>query len=244
MKYGLNILLLLVILDVYSQETKTNYTSIEANYFYGTILEHNPDIGHLITHHPEGVLIKFNQKTFGFKSWESRYNYPDVGFSFIYQNMKNPYLGSMYSIYGHMSFYFLNRNLKITLGQGIAYATNPYDAENNYINNAYGTHFLSSTYLSTAFVKENIWEGIGVHLGITISHYSNGNLKAPNNSTNTFGLSAGLSYQLDHTTLPDFIETYEEFVQQPIRYNVVFRTGINESDVIGMGRYLPLQIKK
>ena len=40
----------------------------DLNYFYGNILEHNKDIGHLITGHPQGFIFSYNQKTFGEKS--------------------------------------------------------------------------------------------------------------------------------------------------------------------------------
>ncbi|GAK99106.1 hypothetical protein JCM19314_3137 [Nonlabens ulvanivorans] len=53
--------------------------NFEASYLYGTILEHNPDIAHLITDHPSGVMLRYNRKTYGEKEWESRYNYPDWG---------------------------------------------------------------------------------------------------------------------------------------------------------------------
>jgi hypothetical protein len=71
-----------------SQENK-NIFSIDANYFYGSVLEHNSDIAHLITEHPSGFILSYNKKTFGLKDWEGRYNYPDWGFSFIHQDMKN-----------------------------------------------------------------------------------------------------------------------------------------------------------
>ena len=79
----------------FSQETKElkKYT-LDANQFYGSIILHNPDISHLIEAHPGGVILSYNRKTFGFKDWEELYNYPDLGFSFIYQDMNNATLGN------------------------------------------------------------------------------------------------------------------------------------------------------
>lgn len=220
---------------LYSQEEQRPF-SIEADYFYGSILEHNPDIGHLITAHPEGFVLKYNFKTYGFKEWERRYNYPDWGFSFLYHGTKNETLGDLYGIYSHLSWYFLNRNLRLSVGQGIAYATNPYDADNNYRNNAYGSHLLSSTYLQGAFIKENIWNGIGMYAGITLVHYSNGNIKPPNTSTNTLGFTLGVNYLIDAENFPEYIASEEvERHTEPIRYNAVFRFGVTGSDVIGLG---------
>ena len=71
-------------------------------------------------------------------------------------------------------------------------------------------------------------------------HYSNGNFKAPNSSTNTFFANAGLSYFINHINFPARIphgawksSNYKE----RIKYNLVFRTGINEADVNGLGQY-------
>ena len=221
-----------------SQEEKPQkYFSLDASYFYGTILEHNPDIAHLITDHPNGFLLSLNRKTYGLEKWESRYNYPDFGYSFIYQDMKNTYLGENYSLYGHFSFYFLKRLLMFRIGQGVAYATNPYDPDTNYINNAYGTRLLSSTYLMGNLHKENIIGGLGLNAGVTIIHYSNADTGSPNHSTNTFTLNLGLNYVLDHKNQPDYIPRGdEEKYTEPFHYNFAVRSGFNTSGVVGSPR--------
>lgn len=240
--HGKNLLRLLVVLfsinSLTAQEKKKTYRSLESDYFYGTIFEHNPAIGHLITHHPEGFALQYNFKTFGEQEWERRHNYPDWGFTFAFQDMKNPNLGELYGLYSHISWYFLNRNLKLSIAQGIAYATNPYDAETNFRNNAFGTSLLSATALKLNYHRPNIWNGIGLQTGISLFHYSNGNFKAPNTSTNTFAFNLGLNYQLDTENEPAYIPKGErEKYTEPIKINLVLRTGINESDVIGLGQH-------
>ncbi len=215
-------------------ENPEKYFSIDASYFYGSIMEHNPDIAHLITDHPDGILLSWNRKTYGLEEWERRYNYPDFGFSFIYQDMKNTYLGENYSLYGHFSFYALKRLLMLRIGQGVAYTTNPYDPDNNYINNAYGTTFLSTTYLMGNIRKENIIGGLGVNAGVTLIHYSNADTGSPNHSTNTFTLNVGLNYLLDHHDHPNYISRVEqEKYTQPVHYNLALRSGVNTSGVVG-----------
>lgn len=233
-------LAILLSFSVNSQEEELKPISLEVDYTYGSILEHNPDIEHLITGHPTGFVLTYNRKTYGFNEWERRYRYPDWGFTLAYQNMHNEFLGENLSVYGHFNWYFYNRNLVIRLGQGIAYAGSPYDRETNYQNNAYGTQFLSSTFLKANFVKENVWKGLGFHAGFSIIHYSNANFKAPNNSTNTFALNAGVSYLLDHENFPELITAEDpksSSYSEPIKYNFVFRMGVNESDVVGQGQY-------
>ena len=233
------LLLLLLSSPLFSQEKERNPFALEADFFYGNILEHNPKIQHLITGHPTGFVMSYNRKTFGFNEWERRYNYPDWGFSAAYQNMHNEYLGEAFGVYSHLNWYFLKRNLRFQVGTGIAYLSKTYDTETNFNNNAYGTHLLSSTYIKGNFVKENIWKGLGFHLGFIFIHYSNGSLKAPNTSTNTVGFNAGLNYQLDYKGFNEYIQKEDSLSStyaERISYNVVFRGGVNESDVIGLGQ--------
>jgi len=237
MRHCLTICFCLGFFIAISQEDK-NISTLDANFFYGSILEHNPDIGHLITDHPSGFILSYNRKTFGFKDWQSRYNYPDWGFSFIHQDMKNYHLGENYSAYAHFNFYFLKRNLMFRIGQGIAYTTNPYDRVDNFANNAYGSDLMSTTFVMLNYKKESLFKRFGIQAGISLIHYSNANFKAPNTSTNTFAFNIGANYRLDSNQQPDFIPSSEDnkFTEK-IKYNFVFRTGVNESDVIDLGQY-------
>lgn len=222
-----------------AQNEIKKYYSFDANYFYGSILEHNPDIAHLITGHPTGIILSFQRKTYGLESWERRYKYPEFGYSFTYQDMKNPYLGENYGLYGHFSFFFFKRNLMFRIGQGLAYATNPYHPDDNYFNNAYGSRLLSSTYLMGNFHKPNIYKGLGVQAGVSIIHYSNADFKSPNNSTNTFTFNLGLNYLLDYKEEPEYVPKIDGDMKytEPITFNFVVRSGVNTTGVIGSKQY-------
>ena len=153
----------------FSQQNEINFYSLEVNYFYGNILEHNPGIGHLITGHPTGTIASISRKTYGFNEWESRYNFPDWGFTFIHQDLKNEFLGENYSLLGHFNFYILNRSISIGIGQGISYTANPYDQETNFNNNAYGTRLLATTLFKLNYSIENIYKGIGFQAGVGLN---------------------------------------------------------------------------
>lgn len=223
----------------FSQDSgKVKKYTMDFNQFYGSVLLHNTDISHLISNHPAGIILSYNRKTYGDEAWQEEFNYPDIGASFIYQNMNNGTLGDNYGIYAHYNFYFFRRLMQFRIGQGVAYNTDPYDKYDNFRNNAYGSHLLSSTYLMLNYHKENLFKGLGFKVGISLVHYSNANFKAPNTSTNTFALNAGLVYDLDGGQEMAFLPKREkERVTEPMRYNLVFRAGLNESDVIDMGQY-------
>ena len=242
MRYTFFALLFFIFFRLHAQEIndaeEKKPVSFDASFFYGSILEHNPDINHLITGHPTGFILSYNRRTYGFNEWERRYNYPDWGFSMAYQDLHNEYLGENLSFYGHFNFYFLNRNAYFRIGQGVAIAGKPYDPETNYINNAYGTKLLSSTYIALQYNKQNLYKGFGLNAGFTIIHYSNANLRAPNNSTNTFAFNVGANYNLDYEEFPDYIPEGERTkYAEPVHFNLALRGGANESDIVGQGQF-------
>lgn len=220
-------------------QDKTHSSYLDLNYFRGNIALHNNDILHLIQGHPEGYILSWNKKTYGFNNWEQRYNFPDYGATYVYQNMKNDVLGSVSSLYAHYNFYFFNRNLMFRIGQGLAYAEEAYNKETNFRNIAYGTRLMSSTFVMLNYKKERIIDRLGVQAGFSLIHYSNANVKAPNASTNTLAFNLGVTYDLDEEE-PEYQQTLDsndsKFTES-IKYNLVFRSGVNESDVVGSGQF-------
>ncbi|WP_461589073.1 acyloxyacyl hydrolase [Winogradskyella sp.] len=237
MKHWLTSCILLYGLCLFSQDKTNRDSYFGLNYFGGNIALHNNDILHLISGHPEGFIFSWNKKTFGNEDWEQRFNYPDYGASLIYQNLKNDVLGNNLGLYAYYNFYFLKRNVMLRIAQGIAYTSNPYDKVENHKNVAFGSRLLSSTYLMLNYKKERLFDKFGLQAGLSFIHYSNANVKAPNTSVNTVALNVGLNYNLDETA-SEYIEnlTKEKFTE-PIRINLAFRTGINESDIINSGQY-------
>lgn len=218
-------------------QDKPSNSYFDLNYFKGNIALHNNDILHLIKGHPEGFILSWNKKTFGNEDWEQRYGYPDYGVSFAYQNFKNDVLGTNYSLYAHYNFYFLKRNLMLRIGQGLGYTTNPYDKVENPRNNAFGTSLLSSTYLMLNYKRERIFDKFGLQAGLSLIHYSNANVRAPNTSVNSIVFNLGVTYNLDETDSEYLYSITKEKFTERIKYNVAFRSGINESDVVGSGQF-------
>ena len=211
--------------------------TLDVTPFYGSILLHNTDITHLISEHPTGVILGFNKQTFGREGWEAPFNFPDTGVSVVYQDMNNSTLGHNLGVYLHYNFYLLRRHLQFRIGQGIAYNTNPYDKAENFRNNAYGSHLMSSTFLVFNYLKPRVLKNLGVKAGISLIHYSNANVKAPNTSTNTFAFNAGFIYDLKGDRETDFLSPEKAEIREPVRLNLVLRSGVNESDVINSGQF-------
>lgn len=83
-----------LIVCVFSQE-KTHTSNIEVSNFYGNIAEHSISISHLITSHPYGSIVSWNKQTYGYEDWEQYYGYPEYGGTFIFQDMRNGFLGKI-----------------------------------------------------------------------------------------------------------------------------------------------------
>ena len=210
---------------------------IDLNYFQGNIMEHNPDLTHLVTGHPTGMILSWNKRTDGSSDWHQLYNYPDLGLSFSWQDMKNESLGHNFSLYAHANFYFFHRKMVFRIGQGLAVATNPYDKEDNFRNNVYGSRIMSSTYMMLNYKQERLIDRWGLNLGLSLLHYSNGSVKAPNTSTNSILFNFGVNYDLITEPLVRVRDAVKTRFREPLRYNFVFRSGVNESDLVGSGQF-------
>ena len=210
--------------------------NIEASYFYGNVYRHKDDIGHLITGHPSGFILAWNQRTFGEKEWQRAFNYPDYGFSFQYEDLANEYLGKTYAIGAHYNFYAFDRRLMFRISQGIAMTTNPYDKETNFKNNAFGSRFMSSNVFMLQYSRDRVFGDFGFRAGMVLTHFSNGRIKSPNSGINTFAASASLIYNLDPEREYVPRDTTDVSYSEPIKFNFAVRTGVSESPVAHSGQ--------
>lgn len=237
MKQFIACFLLFFSLSIKGQD-QTSRSTFDINYFSGNIALHNDDILHLIEGHPEGFVLSWNKKTDGTNKWEQRYNYPDYGVSISFQDLKSEVLGQNYGVYGHYNFYFFNRQLMFRIGQGLAYTTNPYHKTENHKNIAFGSKIMSGTYAMINFKKDRIFDRFGIQTGLSLFHYSNGSIKAPNTSVNTITFNLGLNYELENTQINyNYDLTDDANYKESLKINLAFRSGINESDVVGSGQF-------
>jgi hypothetical protein len=221
---------------MFAQDT-AEYEAIDVSFIRSNIMLHSPDLAQLITGHPEGVMVTFSKKTNGNQEWESIYNYPDYGGYFLYQDFKNEKLGQCYAIGAHYTFYFLNRHLTVKIAQGAAMTTNPYNKITNSKNTAFGSKFMANTDFMVNYKKENLVGNFGLQAGFTFTHFSVGRMKSPNSGLNTVGLNVGVNYNFREVQYRKIDTTLarQKFIE-PIRFNFVFRSGVNESPVIGSGQ--------
>jgi hypothetical protein len=217
---------------------KSNPFVLELSYLRGNVLPHTEDMYHLVNGHPQALWLSVVKRTDGSREWHNAYDYPDYGGYFLYQDFKSGPLGQNYSAGALYNFYFLNRHLQFKLAQGIAYTTKPYDKVDNSKNKAFGTQIMANTNIGLAYDNQNLFKAFGFHAGILFTHYSNGRFKSPNSGINTYLLNLGISHNLSENfkRLPDTALVKKSY-KEPIHYNFVFRSGVNESPIIGSGQF-------
>ncbi len=228
------LLLLLVCGQLFSQDF-TEDLSADLNVFQGNIMPHAPDLHHFLAGHPQGFMVGVVRQTYGEEEWEQAYNFPDYGLYLLYQDFKNPILGHNYAIGLQYNFYFLNRKLQFKISQGIAMTSHPHDNETNYRNSAFGSKFMENTNFALNF-KQRVYGKFSVQGGLMFTHFSNGRIKSPNSGVNTYNANLGISYDFgDRKTYNK--DLIAKSFKEPLKYNFVLRTGVNESLIIGSGQY-------
>lgn len=217
-------------------QVQNNYTdAFQINSLSGYILNHSPNITHLIQSPTQGFMASWERQTYGENEWEEAYNHPSFGASFIMQNMGSPELGSVYSLHADYRFFFLKRQVSLQVGTGLGFVENPFHPDNNPKNYAYGSSITGSFYAGLHYRKDRIFNTpFGVQAGAFLIHYSNGKTKSPNTSTNNYGIQFGINYQLEEK-FPNFrTGQLGDFEAESVKYNFLFSTGMNDIGVQGL----------
>jgi hypothetical protein len=183
-------------------------------------------------------MVNFGKRTDGSKEWHQAYNYPEYGGYFLYQDFKSQPLGQNYAVGAFYNFYFWKRQLQFKISQGIAFTTNPYDKVDNSKNKAFGSKLMGNTNFGFTYDNQTLFKNIGFHAGILFTHYSNGRVKSPNSGINTYLLNVGVNYNFskDFNRIADTTLVKKSY-KEPIKYNVILRTGVNENPIVNSGQF-------
>ncbi len=241
MKKTFTILYLLIVSFLFAQE-QDHYWS--TNLFYGTALEHDTSLKEVIDGNPFGIELSYTSRNTKQSNFNSQYNFPDKGYSFLYQNMGSKGLGKSYGLYRHYTFFLGERNAPsnwfIKTAFGLAYNDNPYDVESNPSNFAIGSNILLSAYGTFGYEKKELFKNISLRASAILIHYSNASFKNPNLGINTIGFNVGLQYYLDENKPfpdPEKQKLKELVLDHTVKYNLVLRGGAQQSKEIGSSTY-------
>jgi len=221
----------LSIILVDAQESNTYW---QLDYSKGSIVRHKDILGHLYTERPEYMSIGWHKSAKNNIAWKERYNYPDWGFVLMNQQFHNEILGNTTAINYTTTYYLRNRNAKnqlnVQLGFGGGYNTEPLDFETNLLNVAMTSHFLFTQHFKLNYTYPELFNKLGLHAGISFTHFSNGSFKKPNLGINSIFLNLGLSYfNRNSNTIYEMREEKEKLEKQAFHFDLSIHGGFHES---------------
>ena len=226
--------------SVIAQDSPLYNHSISAEVIKGFTYKQTQEIGHLIIDQPVGIVISYDKHTYGAKSWQSRYNFLDVGYSLYYLDYKNPTIGKTIAVMPHYNFYFNKNheqrsNFVFKISFGLGYNTNPYDKILNNKNNFFGSQISFGTQIQLRYGYQ-LTPRISLKSGLSIIHFSNASIRRPNKGVNIVTANVGVQYALTNHKIAYNIRK-ESFDQEPIKYNIAFSFGFSEATTIGAGSF-------
>lgn len=223
---------------IFSQNKSHN---IQTDFLFGKLIEHDKKLNNAIQGNPYGLLISWNNNSTKNTKFNNLYNYPERGYSFLYENFNSDILGEVYASYRHYSYRLSptkKNKLNLTSAFGLAYATKAYHPITNVQNFAHGSKLLVSAFLKLQYFNFFLNKNLGVNTGISLIHFSNISFKNPNLGINTVALNLGVNYNLNPFETPP-TNTVDTITKTPhlINYQLILRGGYNESLEINSGLY-------
>ncbi len=164
--------------------------------YYGFIFRHTPKIGSVTNTHPFGIEAYVNALTAGRKGWHRLYGYPEVGVALGMTEFNHNMLGQVVYGIAHLEKPFAcspGSGLRLKIGTGIAYSTQPYHPQKNFQNAALGSS-INYAMRGEIFWTQRLSDFWQLRSGLMITHFSNAAFKVPNMGVNVIGWTLGFGY--------------------------------------------------
>ncbi len=172
---------------------------------YATLVAHHKELKSLSLYNFPNLELNIYRQTTGDAEWEKRWNYPQSGISLYYNGLSNKKVyGEAFSILPFQSFTFfrhLRHEQRLMIAAGLGYLSHPYDSLTNPENIAIGSHFNFAAKFQYSFLYR-IKPTIGLSVGTSFGHFSNGATRYPNWGINVWSFSVGLHVKLNQKLIP------------------------------------------
>lgn len=197
--------------------------SFGVNPYYGGVLRYKPEMPKLKMTNLYGFEFYANKITNGSKPWQSRFNYPHVGFAAEYYNYGDPQeLGEVYSASTYLDFTLNPKKRsqwRLNIGTGLVYSTKTFNAETNPENKAISSK-ISYILRGTIHYEIQLNPHYYLNLNAAFRHYSNGKLNIPNNGMNFPITGLGLRYVVHPQNVTYYKDTVSHF-DKHIKFNLM-----------------------
>lgn len=203
-------LLLLITINAFTQSP--NPVSIGLNLHGGFLAYHHSNMRNYVQNHIKGMEIEAGFKLNGTKSWHRHYNFPIVGFSFLFLDLGNKELigsGIGFSPFVKIPIIKKERSaFQFRVATGVGYVEKIFDGEINNKATAIGSHVNAFINLRLDYSLK-VYKSIFVNTGLGLGHFSNGGSKAPNRGVNFPTIHLGLSYNAPTTSAKSDTSIYK-----------------------------------
>lgn len=171
----------------------------------GLVVPHHSTMMYFIEDFSGGVEINYGRSLFLPESWESFFNYPEIGWGLYYGTFGNKEIyGAGFALFPYINYHiYRSQNLTIQnkVALGLGYATKPFDIENNTYNTVFSSHF--NAYIGLAFLMDyRLSSRLSFNFSTSLTHFSNGAARKPNHGVNTLTASVGAKYHFNPDPTP------------------------------------------
>ncbi len=202
------IVFLFISFTISAQDTNENrfkYIEIKSN--FGSFLYADNALGNagLLDQSYGGINLKVGWQPTNPEDWASKYGYPSYGIG-LYTGFlgDSKVYGNPNAIYGFIKFPLSNDNRRnvfaIEPSVGLTYNLNPFNSEENPLNDAIGARMAVYFNLDLGFTYKWTRE-LDILYGVDFSHFSNGSTFTPNNGLNLYGINVGIRYNYNASQL-------------------------------------------
>ncbi|MCB9260999.1 MAG: acyloxyacyl hydrolase [Flavobacteriales bacterium] len=222
-------LFLLVCQSVLAIAQELPKMAVGMNYYPGFLVAHRVDAQNLEAHiHGFQLQISKQQSV---QPWASVYNKPKICMGFLYMDLGRPELtGKAFAAMPGFETSLTNRtksNLRMRFSTGLAYLTKKFDVYTNRHNLAIGSHV--NGVMQGLLLWEHQYNNLPLqsHVGIGLTHFSNGSFRIPNLGVNMPSLTFGLHYLIDQSNEQNpIVDTLK-----PNKWQVHFAYGFKEQSL-------------
>jgi len=181
------------------------HTYITARVHGGIVVPHHASMMYFLEDFSGGVEVNYGRSFFSEDSWESYFNYPEIGLGLYYGTFGNQEIyGSGFALFPYIN-YNIYRTPKLSIqnkvSMGLGYATKPFDIETNTYNTVFSSHL--NAYIGLALLMDyRLTYRFSLALSASLTHLSNGAARKPNHGINTLTASLGAKYHFNPAFTP------------------------------------------
>lgn len=198
-KFLLIVPALAVLVDAQAQEQSESGFGVEVNLLAGKVVKHSAKFTAPVPALSSALDVNLVWKTNGTKDWQYRRKFPQIGVGATFTDYGNDRVfGKCLGVYPNLQIPIVSRDKwewTTRLGLGAGYVTRKfqYEAPEDTINTAIGTH-VNAFAIFMMDVRHHLNDHWQLQYGLNFTHISNGGTIQPNLGINMVGGHAGVLY--------------------------------------------------